>query len=162
MPRKNIDYSNVIFYKICCKDLSISNCYVGHTTNFTTRKSKHKSSCNNKSQKEYNINLYKFIRKNGNWDNWEMIELERSSCLDKNDARKKERKWAETLNSTLNSRTPFVTKNEIKIKEYNWKKEKIICDCGFESTKGHFARHKQSKNHFYLINKENSSIGNLI
>ena len=42
MPRLAVDYLNTIIYKIVCKDLSISDVYVGQTTNFTKRKSQHK------------------------------------------------------------------------------------------------------------------------
>jgi len=38
MPKKEIDYSNTIIYKIVCRDLNIKECYVGHTTNFTKQK----------------------------------------------------------------------------------------------------------------------------
>ena len=45
MPRKPIDYSNTYFYKIVCRDLNTKDCYVGHTTDFTKRKSQHKHAC---------------------------------------------------------------------------------------------------------------------
>ena len=38
MPKKVMDYSNTHFYKIVCKDTNDSSMYIGHTTNFTTRK----------------------------------------------------------------------------------------------------------------------------
>ena len=38
MPRNKIDYSNTHFYKIVCKDLDVQDFYVGHTTDFRTRK----------------------------------------------------------------------------------------------------------------------------
>ena len=41
MPRVEIDYSNTIIYKISCKDTSITDIYVGHTTNFIQRKHTH-------------------------------------------------------------------------------------------------------------------------
>ena len=47
MPRKPIDYSKTHFYKIVCKDTSITDCYVGHTTDFTKRQWQHKNSCKN-------------------------------------------------------------------------------------------------------------------
>ena len=47
MPKTEIDYSNTIFYKIYCKDESINELYIGHTTNFVQRKHAHKNSCNN-------------------------------------------------------------------------------------------------------------------
>ena len=38
MPRKNCDYSRTVIYKIVCNDLNITDCYVGHTTEFTKEK----------------------------------------------------------------------------------------------------------------------------
>ena len=52
MPKTPMDYSKTIIYKIVCNDLSIKECYVGHTTDMTKRKCSHKYSCNNmKSEK---------------------------------------------------------------------------------------------------------------
>ena len=34
MPKSNCDYSRTVIYKIVCNDLSITDCYVGHTTEF--------------------------------------------------------------------------------------------------------------------------------
>ena len=39
MPRKAIDYSRTIIYKIVCNDLNVEECYVGSTTDFSKRKS---------------------------------------------------------------------------------------------------------------------------
>ena len=47
MPRVKINYDNTHFYKIVSKDLNITDIYIGHTTNFLERKSKHKTTCNN-------------------------------------------------------------------------------------------------------------------
>ena len=33
-----MDYSNTYFYKIVCKDTNDLSMYIGHTTNFTKRK----------------------------------------------------------------------------------------------------------------------------
>ena len=38
------DYSKTIIYKICCNDENITECYIGHTTEFNNRKYKHKNS----------------------------------------------------------------------------------------------------------------------
>ena len=67
MPRQTMNYSNTIIYKIVCNDLNIKDCYVGHTTDFKSRKCKHKSVCNNANAKEFNYYVYKFIRENGGW-----------------------------------------------------------------------------------------------
>jgi len=33
MPKVEIDYSQTIIYKICCKDPNITDIYIGHTSN---------------------------------------------------------------------------------------------------------------------------------
>ena len=70
------DYSKSIIYKLCCKDPSITDIYIGSTTNFIERKCSHKNCCINKKSKKYNMNVYKFIREHGDWDNWDMVQIE--------------------------------------------------------------------------------------
>ena len=36
------DYNNTEMYYLCCKDIEISDIYVGHTTNFYKRMKNHK------------------------------------------------------------------------------------------------------------------------
>jgi predicted GIY-YIG superfamily endonuclease len=50
MPRKAMDYSKTIIYKIQHED-NEELVYVGHTTNFIKRKNGHKSRCNNEKGK---------------------------------------------------------------------------------------------------------------
>ena len=45
-----LDYQNTIIYKIVSKDLNIKECYVGHTINFSRRKSVHRACCNHNKQ----------------------------------------------------------------------------------------------------------------
>lgn len=112
MPRKEIDYSNTIIYKLCCKNPEIKDIYVGHTTDFIRRKNRHKYSCNTECDKSYNFNVYKFIRDNGNWDNWEMIMVEQYPCENRFSAEQRERHWLETLNANLNCVIPSRTYDE--------------------------------------------------
>ena len=121
MPKKDMDYSKTIIYKIVCKDINITDLYVGHTTNFTKRKNQHKNTCNNENNKKYNLNVYQFIRNNGGWENFDMIEIEKYNCNDKLEACKRERYWIETLKASLNKVIPSRTKDEY----YNDNKEKI-------------------------------------
>ena len=52
MQRLPIDYSNTQFYKIVCKDTTITDCYVGHTTDLTTKQTKrNKQSSKNENDK---------------------------------------------------------------------------------------------------------------
>ena len=111
MPKIDIDYSKTVVYMICCKDPTIKDVYVGHTTSLPKRKAVHKSNCNNPKSKAYNYYVYEFIRENG-WTNWEMIVLEQKSCTDGDDARKLERAWLEIKGATLNGCRPIVSKEE--------------------------------------------------
>ena len=107
MPKNEIDYSHTIIYKIYCKDQSISDVYVGHTTSFIKRKYQHKLSCNNLNN---NLHIYKIIRENGGWDNWEMVEIDCYNCKNSEEARIKEQQHYEVLKCSLNSVPPYVDK----------------------------------------------------
>ena len=80
MPKNQMDYSQTVIYKICCKDVSVTDIYIGHTTNFIQRKHNHKTCCCNENSKNHNMNVYKFIRKNGGWNNWDIIQIEQINC----------------------------------------------------------------------------------
>jgi len=109
---KPVDYSKTIMYKIVPKDLNLDLIYIGHTTNFRCRKNHHKLSCNNIESKKSNYKVYKMIRENNGWDEWEMIEIEKYPCNDSNEARKRERELMEEFNANLNSRKSICSKKE--------------------------------------------------
>jgi hypothetical protein len=112
MPRTEINYNNTIIYKIVSKDVTITKCYVGSTTDFTRRKSEHKSHCNNTNSKNYNYFVYEFIRDNGGWSNWNMIMIETYNCNTKLECLARERYWIEQLKAELNSLIPSRTQQE--------------------------------------------------
>ena len=114
MPKIPIDYSKTIIYKIVCDDLSVKDCYVGHTTDMSKRKWGHKSVCNNDKNKGHNHKIYKIIRENGGWDNWNMLLVEKFPCKDKYDACKREREVYEELDAKMNMLIPYRTQEEIK------------------------------------------------
>jgi hypothetical protein len=132
----NNRYNNGLIYKIVCKDPSITDCYIGSCCNFTRRKCEHKSSCINKNSKKYNQNNYKFIRENGGWDNWSMIQIKKYPCETKRDLELEERKYLEQLKATLNTYIPtrtnkeWVNNNKDKVcktqKKYNEKNKEAI------------------------------------
>jgi hypothetical protein len=112
MPRTEINYTNTVIYKIVCNDLTVTDLYVGHTTDFTKRKNAHKTNCNNANSKHYNLKVYKIIRENGGWVNWSMIEIEKFECTDANEAKARERYYLELLNAQLNSSIPGRSQKE--------------------------------------------------
>lgn len=115
MPKED-DYANTVIYKICCKDESIKDVYVGHTTNFNQRKYSHKIASN----KLYNTSkIYNAIRSNGGWDNWDMIEIAKYNCKNVIEARIKENEHYIDLNATLNSCPPYSGKTQCLDKNTN-------------------------------------------
>jgi hypothetical protein len=127
------EYSKCVIYKLCCKDLNIKEIYVGSTCNFTRRKSQHKHICCNENAIQHNFKVYKFIRDNGGWDNWDMILIEEFACENKLQKLQRERHWYEELKSTLNGDVPGRSDKEYRdthkqqMKEYREEnKQKII------------------------------------
>ena len=100
------DYSKVFVYKICCRDASIEEIYIGSTCNLARRKTEHKRTCHREAMKAYTYPVYKFIRTHGGWDNWDTVMIEEFSCETKMQKDRKERGWIETLKPTLNKNTP--------------------------------------------------------
>jgi hypothetical protein len=173
MPRKDIDYSKTVMYKIVSNDLNINDCYVGSTTDFTKRKCGHKSICANINSTMYNFKVYKFIRDNGDWQNWSMILIEMYPCTTHLESLQRERYWCEHLNATLNSLVPsrshkeytFDHKEQIKQYTFDNKERKkqydvtnqehirthqktvIYCECGRSHTRGHKTHHERSNKH---------------
>jgi len=103
MPKIPKDYSRTVVYKLVNKeDYDNANIYIGSTTNFTQRKCEHKSDCMNKTGVKYNQKIYHFIRNNGGWDEWNMLEVEKFSCVDNYEAKAREEYWRIHFNAVLN------------------------------------------------------------
>ena len=109
-----LDYSKASIYKLCCNDVSINEIYVGSTLNFRLRKNKHKSACNNEKNKDNSYAVYIFIRTNGGFGNWSMVEIEQYNAKDKRDLHTRERYWIETFGAILNSNIPSRTDTEYR------------------------------------------------
>ena len=110
MPKDAIGYSNTIIYKLFCNDISVTDVYVGHTTNFIKRKYQHKVLCNSGKK----LKLYDLIRKNGGWDNWTMTEIAKYNCQDATEARIREQEHYDLLNPSLNLIKP-ISSNEYEV-----------------------------------------------
>jgi len=103
MPKVPIDYAKTIIYKLVHKDdLNDEYIYTGHTTDMRVRKNLHKSDCTNPNSKKYNRKNYKYIRENGGWDEWLMIEIEKYPCKDKPEAVARERVIQAEMKAKLN------------------------------------------------------------
>ena len=175
MPKIAINFQNTIMYKLVCSDLNITDLYVGSTTNFTKRKNCHKSDCYNEGRINYGFKVYRFIRANGGWGNWSMVEIEKFTCNDSNEAHKRERFWVESLNATLNRQMPsrnrqdsglhYRQQNKVSesIRHKNYKianrehlREQFSCECG-----GHYAfenKYTHVKSQIHLAYVENPEL----
>ena len=154
-----VNYNNGKIYKLCCKDINVKEIYVGSTCNeLKVRKYQHKSHCNNDKSKKYNINVYKFIRENGGFENWDIVIIEKyKECNDKLELHQRERYYLELLGATLNSQIPNRSQKEWhednkehkkQYREYN--KDKIK-----EKDKDYYQKNKEHKKEYYKeYNKE--------
>jgi len=101
-----------MIYKLCCRDTSIEDIYIGSTCNFYRRKSQHKYHCNNEKCNQYNYQVYKFIREHGGFENWDMVMIEERSVENKLQKEKLEREHIERLKPSLNCVIPTRTYKE--------------------------------------------------
>jgi hypothetical protein len=96
-----IDYLSLsVIYIIKCKDEEITDTYIGSTINMRERERNHRrfeGGCET---------VYKFIKDNGSWNNFEFYLLEQYKATSKSDLRNREGYWVEKLNPTLNTHTP--------------------------------------------------------
>jgi hypothetical protein len=151
------DYTKAIIYTITCLDTSVEHIYIGSTTNFNNRKSRHKSNCNNEKDKNYNYKLYQIIRENGGWDKFEMKVIEEYPCLDGIELKKREQYWIdlnenETVNMCRAYRTDEQYKEQIKqggtlYRQNNVEKEK-------ERMKIYYQNNKEDYKLYYQNNKD--------
>jgi hypothetical protein len=132
------DYSTSVIYTITCKDPKIHDLYLGSTSNFYIRHRVHISNCKNPNNPCYNYKVYKFIRENGGFDNFQFNIIDEVNCNNREELLEIERKYFERLQPNLNKATPsggFYTK------------DKIECICGKRLQHRRLFKHLFSKKH---------------
>ena len=144
MPKLPIDHSNTIIYKLVHnEDYDNVNIYIGSTTDFIRRKNKHKSCCNCVTNRDHNDKKYQYIRGNGGWEEWNMIEVEKFSCNDKREAEAREEYWRCHFNSQLNTKRAYIT----DVEKIDYKKQFYLDNKG--------KKLEYQKNYYY--NKKNKT-----
>jgi hypothetical protein len=155
MPKQAMDYSKCVIYKITCCDESVTECYVGHTTNFVKRKHSHKSNCNNST-----IKLYQMIREHGGWENWTMTPICEYPCENLIQACIKEEEYKIELQARLNSHRAFLSEEEKQKRDKNYReknkeKSKEWRELNKEQIKEKFIEYREShKEKFIEYQKE--------
>jgi len=165
MPKLPINYENACIYEIVCKDVNITERYVGSTTNLIKRRSDHKTNCNNENCKQYNYYVYQFIRENGYFENWDVVLIEQViDCQDKQNLHKRERYYIEEKKAELNKQIPLRTlkeyrkENKDKLteqkKEYRENNKDEIAQRWKKYTEKNKDKIAEQKKEYYEENKE--------
>ena len=118
------NYENTEIYKIICLDIDVKEFYIGHTTNIKQRDNTHKQNCNPNHSKS-DMNLYKFIREHGGYDNRHMEIIESYKCENLNQACEREQYWIEQMNPELNDRKANLTAEEKRLYRNEWKRNSV-------------------------------------
>ena len=147
---------NGVVYKLFCKDYD--DCYIGSTIDFNNRKRQHKTNCNNKNSKNYNLKVYKFIREHNGFDSWEFEVLEQNEYENKYLLRDREANFVKILKSNLNSVIPNRTYQEWREdnKEYLKKKNKEYRENNKEYDKRYYENNKEHKKEYGIKYYENN------
>ena len=154
-----------VIYLIKHKTCDDKKVYVGSTTNLKKRIKSHKERCYDVKSKEYNLNLYKYIRENGGFYMFEFIILECYVCNFKYELHDREDDYIRMYDNNLNSIRAYLTREQHKENEnmrqkkyYDENKEKInkkiTCECGSIVSKHHMARHLRSLKHIAYTEKK--------
>ena len=147
------------------------NIYIGSTCNLRNRICIHNCDCYKETNKKYNYQVYKYIRSNGDFENFEFIILEEceveklkrleqsyidvykptlNMCNANGLDKERYKQYQKQYQKEYNKKYQQIHKEEIKKykKEYQQKqKEKYDCPCGGRFTKSNKARHEKSKKH---------------
>jgi predicted GIY-YIG superfamily endonuclease len=150
MPRKIIDYSKTVIYKIQHIDKD-ELLYVGSTTDFRRRKNRHKSDC-----KRGTIKLYEMIRDNGGWQMFNMVIIKEFCCENAEQARAEEDRIMREMKCNMNMIRAHTTSEEKRQqkKEYfeqNKQQKKEYDEQYYENNK---EKKKEYVKEYYEQNRE--------
>jgi len=141
-------------------DTEWENVYIGIATTLSLRIKNHKRYCYDETHKNYNSKLYKYIRDNGGFDNFEFVVIEESNEI--NELRIVEYCFRRLLKPSLDPNLDCPLRDHSSlIKQTKWFKEQQYnikyCECGGQYTNNNYQkqRHFKTKKHQdYLLNKK--------
>jgi hypothetical protein len=148
------------FYKISCKNPSVTKCYIGKTTNIKTRIANHKT-----KSKISDYPLYVFIRNNGGFDNFKFEILHKCLCNEKLSIYI-ERSLIMSNDDVINYQIPYAGEkghyNKNKCKEHY--KIQRTCECGWVGSKMNQSKHVKTsaKHRQYCIEKFEKELETLV
>ena len=116
-------------YKIASKNPELTCCYIGSTKDLKQRTIQHKSNCINIHSPTYHYRIYQYIRENGGFNNFEIINL-RDVDIDGDETKGYfERMYFEIyggFSKCLNQRCPDRKAKETSLIYYYKHKEQIL------------------------------------
>ena len=119
--------------------------YIGSTVDKKRRLREHKRVCTCPGERNHNNLVYKLIRENGGFDNWEMIVIEKKRCETFEELRKLEQSWIDKVGPILNQGKAWVSEEAaLKTKHAGQK----LC---YQNRKEHY---KGKAADYYKNNKE--------
>jgi len=144
--KKNMKYQYFIYkiYSDFCDKF-----YIGSTRNMASRKKLHKSVCNNSNATNHNTKIYRTIRENDGWENWNMVVIEVMENTTKLDAEIREEQMRMSLKAKLNDR--MVTRGYMTREEYVKQHKEEYKDHYKEYQKQHYA---ENIDHYKEYNKQ--------
>ena len=164
----DIRYENGCIYILKHKTDDTKEYYIGSTRDFKHRCRIHKSNCNNENIREYNLKVYKYIRDNGGWDQWEIVKLYDYPCKNKYELEQEERRAIEAYKPTLNNKIPTKTKAEYRqehreyhkqwSKEYRENNKQMIADKKKQYSQNNKEKIADKKKQHYQNNKDKINV----
>jgi len=128
--------------------------YIGSTRNMASRKRLHKSRSNDVN---HNSKIYKTIRENHGWENWNMGVIEVMENTTKLEAEIREEEWRMKLKATLNDR--MVTRGHMTKEEYDKRYREEHKDYHKEYHLQHYAENRDRYIEYgKLYRKENKDL----
>jgi len=111
-------------YRLQCLDKEVKEFYIGSTKNYRKRRNQHKCEFN----RDNKYNVYKFIRENGGWENWEMIELHNTDKITEIQRIELEQIYMNLLKPELNSQEAYVGRKAVAKKNNSKRANCPICN----------------------------------
>lgn len=142
----------IFFYQFKCKDENVKSIYVGHTKNINKRYIKHKFDYLNPSSKNHNALIYKVMRCNGGFENFEMSIIHEKICENVKEASQIEQELIVKYSANMNKNRAFRSESD-KLNYYKDNREKYL-----EYQRQFYENNKTAKlkyqNDFYKNNRE--------
>ena len=141
------NFANTVIYKIHCKDETVTDIYVGHTTNLAIRTNLHRS--HSKLQSKSHLRVYKCINEHGGFDNWTVTVVEKYPCETSKEANAREAYWQKELKGGLNMRIP-----NRDTKTYYKDNQALMTEKARAYYEAHKADVLKKRKTFYELNRE--------